>query len=159
MIEIKPPSPLNNKKYSIFLAGSIEMDKAEEWQTKVANELKNFDVNILNPRRKAWDSSWKQTLEDKNFYGQVNWELDGLSLADLIVIYFQPGTLSPISLLELGLHAMQDNVLVCCPEGFWRKGNVEIVCERYDVPFYESLEDLILDLKENLPNLLKQFNV
>ena len=61
--------------------------------------------------------------------------------------------------MELGLHAMQDNVLVCCPEGFWRRGNVEIVCERYDIPLYESLEDFIEDLKENLPNLLKQFGV
>lgn len=158
MIEIKPPSPLNNKKFSIFLAGSIEMDKADEWQKRVANELKDFDINIFNPRRADWDSSWKQTVDDENFYEQVNWELDGLSMSDLIVIYFQPGTKSPISLLELGLHAMQDNILVCCPEGFWRRGNVEIVCERYDIPLYESLEDLIEDLKENLPNLLKLFS-
>jgi len=157
MQEIKPPSPINTKKYSIFLAGSIEMDKAEKWQEMVANALKEFDINIFNPRRDDWDSSWKQTVEDPNFYEQVNWELDALGSADLIVLYFQPGTKSPISLLELGLHAMQDNVIVCCPEGFWRKGNVEIVCERYDIPVYESLEDLIEDLKENLPNLLKQF--
>lgn len=155
MKEIKPTSPLNNKKFSIFLAGSIEMDKAEEWQQRFANELKDFDINIFNPRRDDWDSSWKQTAEDDNFYEQVNWELDGLSMADLIIIYFQPGTKSPISLLELGLHAMQDNILVCCPEGFWRRGNVEIVCERYDVPLYESLEDLIEDVRENLPNILK----
>jgi hypothetical protein len=27
---------------------------------------------------------------------------------------------------------------VCCEEGFWRKGNVEVVCNRYGVRLYES---------------------
>lgn len=31
MIEIKPPSSLNNKKFSIFLVGSIEMDEVVDF--------------------------------------------------------------------------------------------------------------------------------
>ena len=57
-----------------------------------------------------------------------------------IVMYFDPTTKSPISLLELGLHASSGKLTVCCPEGFWRKGNVDIVCKRYGVPMVKSLE-------------------
>lgn len=52
---IKPPHSLARnhfRKYSIFLAGSIEMGKAEDWQTSVENYFKDQeDYTILNPRR------------------------------------------------------------------------------------------------------------
>jgi hypothetical protein len=35
---------------------------------------------------------------------------------------------------------------VCCPEGFWRRGNVEMVCRRLRIPLFETLDDLIADL-------------
>jgi hypothetical protein len=34
-------------------------------------------------------------------------------------------------------------MIVCCPEGFWRKGNVDIVCKYYEVRQVATLEDLI----------------
>ena len=58
-------------------------------------------------------------------------------------MYFDPNTKSPISLLELGLFAQSKKLIVCCPEGFWRKGNVDIVCDRYNIPNYDSLEKLL----------------
>ena len=27
-----------------------------------------------------------------------------------------------------------EKLIVCCPEGFWRKGNVEVVCARFGAP-------------------------
>jgi hypothetical protein len=66
-----------------------------------------------------------------------------LDSSDIIVMYFDPNTKSPISLLELGLYAASGKLIVCCPEGFWRKGNVDIVCQRYKVPTVETIEDLI----------------
>jgi hypothetical protein len=48
-------------------------------------------------------------------------------------MYFDPNTLSPISLLELGLHAKSGKLIVCCPEGFYRKGNVDIVCQNFGI--------------------------
>lgn len=49
-------------------------------------------------------------------------------------MYFDPSTKSPISLLELGiLTANPNKLLVCCPEGFWRKGNVDVVCRKYNI--------------------------
>lgn len=52
-IIIKPPTPLTFDKTikSIFLAGSIEMGMAENWQSTLEKELEDYKVIILNPRR------------------------------------------------------------------------------------------------------------
>lgn len=141
--EIQAPQRLPKK---IFLAGSIEMGKAENWQTRVVNALSGHDNEpyiILNPRRDDWDSSWEQKITNNQFREQVEWELNALEEADIIIMYFDPNTMSPISLLELGLHARTGKLLVLCPEGFWRKGNVDIVCNKYGIKQVESFEHLI----------------
>ena len=144
---IKPPHSItkhHSRPYSIFLAGSIELGAAEDWQAEATLYFEQFpDYTILNPRRENWDNSWEQKKDHPQFNQQVNWELDGLEIADKIIMYFVPGTKAPISLLEFGLFAQSDKMLVCCPDGFWRKGNVEIVCERYQIPLFETLEDLL----------------
>lgn len=146
---IKPPHSLSQlqNKFSIFLAGSIEMGSAENWQAKIENALKDYEsICILNPRRENWDSSWKQEKSNPKFSEQVNWELEGLEKANLIVFYFAPETKSPISMLELGLFAHSKKLVVCCPQGFWRKGNIDIVCERYGIKQVESLDKLISEV-------------
>jgi hypothetical protein len=100
----------------IFLAGSIEMGKAEDWQTELINKLKDKDIIIFNPRRADWDPTWEQKKENPEFYNQVTWELEHLELADWIVLYLDPNTKSPITLLELGIHAQANKLIVCCPK-------------------------------------------
>lgn len=128
---------------TVFLAGSIEMGTAENWQERVCRALADKDVTILNPRRDDWDASWVQSADNPRFREQVDWELTALEYADIIVMYFAPETKSPISLLELGLHAASGRMIVCCPDGFWRKGNVDMVCRRYDVEQVATLDDLV----------------
>jgi len=60
-----------------------------------------------------------------------------------MIMYLAPGTKPPVSLLELGLYATSRKLLICCPEGFWRKGNVDIVAEKYNIPVYEDLKLLL----------------
>lgn len=140
---IKPPSPIAPKgRYSVFLAGSIEMGTAEDWQVDLQNMLSDLDVDIYNPRRDDWDSTWEQTSYNPPFREQVEWELAALKRADWILMYLQPGTKSPISLLELGLYASSGKLVVCCPEGFWRKGNVDIVCQKYYIKQVSTLKEL-----------------
>lgn len=148
-IEIKAPNKIvyPASYTSMFLAGSIEMGKAEPWQERVISELSEKDIAFLNPRRDSWDSSLKQEIDEPVFNKQVNWELDALEKADYILMYFDPNTKSPISLLELGLFARTRKLIVCCPEGFWRKGNVDIMCSRYDIRQVRKIEDLILMAK------------
>lgn len=124
----------------VFLAGSIEMGRAVDWQTTLIERLSDLDVTILNPRCRDWDSSWKQSIDHPQFREQVEWELDGLDSSHVIALYFDPQTKSPISLLELGLFARRGNLIVYCPEGFWRKGNVDIVAARYGLPVYGDSE-------------------
>lgn len=138
----------------VFLAGSIEMGRAEPWQTPLAQRLlaARPDALVLDPRREAWDASWAQRLDHPMFREQVEWEIAHLDSADLAVFYFQPGTQSPITLLELGRHTARPNAatstLVCCPEGFWRQGNVEVVCALAGVPTPLSSMDALGDAAE-----------
>ena len=150
MTTFQPPQKiqLSNNQKSIFLAGSIDMGNAIDWQQEIITYFeKDKSICLLNPRRKDWDSTWEQTIENKHFKEQVNWELDALELADLIVFYFAPTSQAPITLLELGLYARNKNVIVCCPKGYWRKGNVDIVCKRFGVKQVESLKKLIEEIQ------------
>lgn len=149
---IKPPQSLTwpDEKPAIFLAGSIEMDRAVDWQTAFAQGMGDASVVLLNPRRDTWDASWEQSIENGPFREQVEWELEALERASLIVMYFDPKTKSPISLLELGLFARSKKLIVCCPAGFWRKGNVDIVCARYGIAQAASLGELIEQAKRKL---------
>lgn len=145
----KPPKNIakrNRNRKSVFLAGSIEMGKAEDWQTELSKRFHHMGYDVLNPRRDDWDSSWSQEFENAQFFQQVTWELNALENADLIIMYFAPETKSPISLLELGLFTQSNKISVVCPVGFWRKGNVDIVCQYYNIPLYENFETLLLDL-------------
>ena len=139
------------EKYSsvlkVFLAGSIEQDKAEKWQDRFIEMVKDLDICVLNPRRKAWDASWKQEANNPQFAEQVNWELDGQELADVIVMYFDPNTKSVVTMLELGLFAAK-TLIVICPEGFWRKGNVDMVCKRYNIGTASNLEAAVSQIKD-----------
>lgn len=143
---LKPSKETQITQYavSIFLAGSIEMDLAEKWQEKVEAALSDMKVSIFNPRRDDWDSSWEQDQANLEFNNQVNWELNHLASASIIFMYFDPNTKSPISLLELGKFASgHGSMIVCCPDGFWRKGNVDIFCTREGVPVFNTLDEAI----------------
>jgi hypothetical protein len=136
----------------IFLAGSIEMGKAEDWQRVLTSEILSLgkDLTVFNPRRDDWDSSWEQKQSNNQFNHQVNWELNRLDGSEIIFLYLSPETQSPISLLELGKYAGRKNMIVCCPQGFWRKGNVEILCTRENVPMFDDLDSAIGALKTKI---------
>jgi hypothetical protein len=150
---VKAPEKAEIISPSVFLAGSIEMGKAENWQERLEKELSSVGGTILNPRRDDWDSSWVQNIENDKFREQVEWELQALEIADVIALYFDPTTLSPVSLLELGLFGQEGKMVVCCPDGFWRKGNVDIVCDRYAIKNVKTIESLIYIVRRKLQSL------
>lgn len=149
MIEIQAPNPTpfaNYGNFALFLAGSIEMEPAEQWQKRVVEALKDCKrLTIYNPRRDDWDSSWVQSIDNPQSREQVEWELDNLQRVNLVIFYFDPATKSPITLMELGMmsNPWSPRALVVCPEGFWRRGNVEIFCNRESIDFYETLDEAI----------------
>ena len=149
---IKAPEALQVSLPSVFLAGSIEMGVAENWQERLEREWAKYAMNIFNPRRDDWDSSWTQSIDNAQFREQVEWELKAMRLADIIVVNFDPTTKSPITLMELGLWAgsRPHNVIVHCPEGFWRKGNVDILCRAHGIQQVLSIKALIQEVPYRL---------
>jgi hypothetical protein len=66
-----------------------------------------------------------------------------LESADIVVLYLSPASQSPVSLLEMGLHARSGKRIILCPSGFWRIGNVDISAARYQLEKVDSLDALI----------------
>jgi hypothetical protein len=151
---IEAPNPFQEVSGpSIFLAGSIEMGKAEEWQQVVIRSMSDLDCTIYNPRRKDWDSTWEQSIDNEQFRTQVGWELNRLDNSAIAIFYFDPNTQSPVTLVEFGFAAgakMPKTIAVCCPQGFWRKGNVDIICKRELITQCDSLESLIQWLRNEV---------
>ena len=145
---IKAPDSIKGVWNGVFLAGSIEMGKAVDWQSEITDKCKEGEISvggltIFNPRRDDWDSSWEQDIKNKKFKEQVEWELGALEQAKKIVLYIDPKTISPITILELGTHIKSGKLCVCCPEGFYRKGNVDVICEFYGVPMVDDIDGLV----------------
>lgn len=150
---ITSPGPIiDDARPKVFLAGSIEMGRAGDWQQDVQEALADLDVVLLNPRRADWNPEWRPEADEPEFRRQVEWELDALERADLVLMYFAPGTQSPITLLEFGLYARSGKLLLAAPAGYFRKGNLDITAERYDVPRYESLPALIEAVRARIAN-------
>lgn len=145
---IAPEKIIPSNLPKVFLAGSIEQGTAELWQEYVVNLLGDNEIVVFNPRRKVWDATLSQDIQNDIFREQVEWELDALDTANYILFYFDPNTKSPITLLELGLHAHSNKCIVVCPEPFWRKGNVDIVCNRYNILQYDTLDHAIQYLQQ-----------
>ena len=147
---IKAPEPIVITGRSVFLAGSIDMGKAVNWQQQVTDALVGMDITILNPRRDDFDASLVQSIDNPPFVEQVEWELRALEEADVIAMYFDPKGYAPITLAELGIHIRSKKLVVCCPDGFWRQGNVEVMCRKYRVPFTRNFETMVQTVKAKL---------
>jgi hypothetical protein len=148
------PVPYDDRP-RVFLAGSIEMGVAEDWQAKVVAALADIECVIVNPRRDFWNRTEVLSASNPAFREQVEWELQGLRDAHVIAMYLQPGTKSPVSLLEYGLN-IGSRMYVCCPEGFWRKGNVDIVAEQHGIPVYDNFETWLTAVHLQLQYLSSQ---
>lgn len=138
-----------SKEYpTVFLAGTIELGNSPDWQKNCETHLSD-QFNVLNPRVGDWSDEWKPKAANVHFKNQVNWELDGLEACDVILMNLISGSKSPISLLEFGFMAKSGKLVVVCPHGFWRNGNIEVMSERYNIPIFAELEEAINYLKDN----------
>ena len=147
---VKMIKPDHDDQYSsncitLFCAGSINAGSSFPW----ADDLKNYFENkihnkhislcLFNPRRDTWNPTLEQKQSNEEFNHQVNWELNNLEKSDIIFMNILSNSISPISLLELGMFARY-NIIVCCPKAFWCSGNVEIVCCRFNIPLFTDYE-------------------
>ncbi|KAF7175467.1 hypothetical protein CNMCM7691_008568 [Aspergillus felis] len=137
---------------SIFLAGTTNKVDPSDWRETLSTSLSDLPVTIYNPYRPDWDSSWTEDINFPPYRKQVEWELEKQDKADIVVIYFHPATQSPISLLELGICTrVPRKAIVVCPEGYWKRGNVQIVCEKYGVEMVDNVDALREAIVKRLP--------
>lgn len=144
--------PSSIKNVSVFLAGTIEMGNSIDWQSNVEKALVDYDVTLFNPRRVIPPSN----KADIDY--QIRWELSHLEKCDIIFMYLAPNTISPISLLELGLflNTPKRMIIVADPE-YSRFQNVENTFE-YFYRYKSNTKDfcVIMDTGiEKLKTLLK----
>lgn len=145
-----PEEPEYKNPASIFLAGSIEMGKAIQWQGHLTKELQDLDITVCNPRRGNWSADLVPKAMDTLFKQQVEWELAALENVSVICFFFDKNTLSPVTMLELGLWAQSGKVVVCCHKDFWKSGNIHHVCIKYGVPYVKDYADLIPLVRQKL---------
>lgn len=157
---IRPDSPDQKVPPSItvFLAGTIDNGAVEPWAHRVAAAFKKDDVTFFDPRRDNWDAKLENRAHVPEFRYQVEWELARLEACDIPFFNFVGGSVSPITLQELGYMIATRNCInadhfleseppiVVCPDDFWRKGNVEIMCERAGLEVFNTLEEGIAEL-------------
>jgi hypothetical protein len=141
--------PLRRKgdalNYSVFLAGTIEMGNSPNWQQAFINRFNDEDaISFYNPRRSSGFSG-EQSLQNDDFVSQVNWEIENIDSADIVIMYITAESKSPISLLEFGYCLGNDDIehfIVACEPGFWRRGNIEVMCNRFGIPLFDDLDDV-----------------
>lgn len=145
VVVVTPDSEVQSAEgVRVFLGGTIDLGNSEDWQTVLIHDLAEHtaaDVVVFNPRRSTWFGS--PTMCNPEFVKQVSWEMENLERSDIIVMRLLGDSKSPISLMELGIHARGGKLVVLCDKQFWREGNVAAVCERYGVKRVSSPSELL----------------
>src|SRR3954469_3551854 len=113
----------------LFLAGGIT--GCGNWQQRVAEELSDSGIVILNPRRRNFPMDDPSAAE-----AQIGWEFRHLRRATARLFWFPPQTLCPIALYELGAWAGRPGTLFVGTD-----------------PAYARRTDVILQLRLARPEL------
>jgi len=128
---------------SVFLAGTIDNGNSLNWQDKTIIELINLGVKnleVYNPRREHWNPNPTKEEMEK----QIKWEQEHLDKADVIVMVLLDDSKSPISLLELGLYAKSNKLIVFCTPNFYRWDNVRLTCKKYHIELVQDIHPTII---------------
>ncbi|KAF4465689.1 hypothetical protein FALBO_7466 [Fusarium albosuccineum] len=138
-----PSNEAPRRVKSVFLAGTTSRVDTSDWRETLSTSLSDVPVTIYNPYRADWDSSWREDINFAPYREQVEWELEKQDKADIVVVYFHPATQAPVSLLEFGIWArIPGKAIVVCPEGYWKRGNVQIVCKKFGVEMVDNVDGL-----------------
>ena len=156
-ITIKPPSRIrpDPNQESVFLAGAIDNGTARDWRSELMEYFDGDDryngLVFYNPLADNWDPNLQMSITCERFEQQVNWELDMLRNAFLVVFFFPAESVAPISLFELGFVCDEpDRVMVVAEEGYWRRGNLEVICNRQGIVLGKDLVDMVTWIKEHV---------
>ena len=131
------------------------MGNSIDWQATAIQRLRDLEVNVFNPRRIV-------APEQKLIADQINWELDSIAGCEFIFMHLAANTISPISLLELGLLLgglrKHKTIIISCDPCYTRKDNVIVTLAHsvfgnpgnQDIHFTHSFEGGLIKLKEKI---------
>jgi len=152
---IKAPGTTRSTSPSVFLAGTIEMGTARDWQQELSDALIPYPITIYNPRRNEWDASWNNHGDhiSPQLRQQINWELRHLEDADLIAMWLEGNSKSPITLLELGIHSRHPKIVIGCPPEYYRAANVYVTADYYGLPLCRDWESFVQAVQNRVMQL------
>jgi len=135
---IEAPEHYDGDGKSLFLAGGIR--NCPDWQSYLADLLKETDLVILNPRRKVFPIHEPNIVEK-----QITWEYNHLERANVVSFWFPKEAINTLTLYELGAWSKTDKIIFVevHPE-YPKKMDIEIQIKlaRPDVDIVYNLESL-----------------
>lgn len=148
----------------IFLGGSIDdipdSPNMCHWREGTTEVIKRawFDVEdnkdnitIYSPRRE--DDIWAIEMENE----QATWDMSMLSMVDYIILNFIGDTLSPISLLELGIFVNDSRLYLSVDSSYKRKQIVELYNTYYGCnKVFDNISDSVYAIKNHWYNSEKR---
>ncbi len=130
----------------IFLAGSIDGDNDNHWRKETISYIKkiwfeNIDnknsITIYNPLR---DEEWSFDMEAE----QAAWDISMLNISDYIIMNLMGDSVSPVSLLELGLFSSSSKLFLSIEDTYVRKNIAELYYSCYGYNrIYKNLQETV----------------
>ena len=130
---LKKIHSLDYTRHRVYFSGAMT---GEDWQSKFTTKLEDLRVDVFCPR---YPSSHTVPAPD----GLFEWEIDHMSIANVIAFNFISNEDCSSALIALGMYARTDRIIVCCDDEFYKKGDIDALCDREDIPQVDSLDLLI----------------
>ncbi len=149
-IVITSPEKSKNDLYKLFLGGSIDNGSAINWQKEVCKYIFE-DICVYNPRMTIWNPD--ASKEELRF--QIAWELEAQEESDECLYYIAKNSISPITLLEIGL--FHKKARVYCDLEYFRHINISATCGRYKIPLIVCTYDEVFGINIKISRYLYIF--
>ena len=125
--------------YTLFLAGAIDMGRAENWQQAVIAGLESRDdLIILNPRRVAFNNMSPELADE-----QMLWEFDALERANTVFMWFPGNSTAHTSFFEAGFYWQSGKLFVGADPQYHRYRYLQLMADRYRIELHSSLSMMI----------------
>lgn len=137
--------------HSVFLAGCANTEWRKEFLTYF--DEKNH-ILFYDPKRDNWDVNNKEFMEQ-----QIFWEFTNLRKSNVVVFWFNGGSVCPITLLEYGLWGLSKGtpVVIGVSSDYEKKDDIYLQTRlaRPDIRIVDNLYELSYELKSKLDEMRK----
>ena len=152
----EPIPPGSDDAIKILLVGTESVDGpgvegTYDWQSKFAQGIasianpddglimfKNAKYLIINSKYIPVITPDPMIPENTELFNKYNWILEMANASDIIFCNILKKTTSPIPLMEFGLFATSQKLVMRCPETYPYFQLVKLICERSNIPLLQS---------------------